>query len=246
MKLQLLEKDKDSITLLVKGTNQSLLNALRRAIISEIPIFAIEDVIFYENTSVMWDEYIAHRLGLVPLRAKWGTYNDQSEVHIALEKQGPGTVYSGDLLIQDPGVEVVDPEIPIVRLREGQRLRVECIAKVGTAREHAKWQAGLASFRPVAKVIVKDPERFKEICKDFSLEDVEEANKRPEGVSSFILNLCDDLAEKHPDVVEIERKKDAFIFYIESYGNLTIPEMVEAAVDSLTKRVKMIEEALKG
>lgn len=246
MKLQLLEKDKESVTFLVKGSNHSLMNALRRAIISEIPVFAVEDVIFYENSSVMWDEYIAHRIGLIPLRAKWGTYNEKSEVHMMLEKQGPGTVYSGDFLIQDPGVEVVDPEIPIIRLREGQRLRVECIAKVGTAKEHGKWQAGLASFRPVAKVIVKNPERFKEICKDFSVGDIEEANKKPEGVPSSMLNLCDDLAEKHPDVVEIERKKDAFIFYIESYGNLTIHEMVEAAVGVLVKRVKMIEEALKG
>ncbi len=243
MKAEVLSKGDDRIIILIKGTNRSLMNALRRALISEIPVFAIEDVTFYENTSAVWDEYIAHRLGLIPLRAKWGTYNESSEVHMYLEAQGPAEVTAGDLQIQDPGVEVVDPEIPIVRLREGQRLRLEAVAKVGTAKEHAKWQAGLASFRPVAKVVVKDPARFKEVCKDFSPEEVEEASKRPEGVPSEMLNICDDIAERHGGVVEIEKKDDAFILYVETYGNLTIPEMIDAALSTLSKRVEALREA---
>jgi len=245
MKLGVIDKDSESVTLLVRGTNRALLNALRRAIISEVPIFAIEDVTFYENTSPMWDEYIAHRLGLIPLRAEWGTYNAESTVRLALEKQGPCVVYSGDLNVLDPGVSVVDPEIPIVRLGKGQRLRVECVARVGTAKEHAKWQAGLASFRPVVKAVVKDKERFKELS-GIDPSQVESESKRPEGLSSRLLNLCDEVAERAPDVVSIEKKDDAFIFYIETYVSLTINELVFAAVDSLTKRLDAFKEALKA
>ncbi len=245
MKVEVLEKKKDYVRFVVKGAPFYLLNALRRAIVSELPVFAIETVYFFENTSIMWDEYIAHRLGLIPLSAKYGTYNDESEAKFLLDKRGPGVVYSGDLVPEADGVKVVDLEIPIVKLREGQIIRLEAVAKVGRGKDHAKWQAGLASFRPVVYIDIKDEKKFKELT-GIDPERVEKENKRSEGVSSEVYNIVDEVIETHPEIAEIKKKDDAFIMFIESYGNMTIPEMVQAAVDELTKRLDEFKKKVGG
>lgn len=51
------------------GVDASVANALRRIMISEVPTMAIENVYIYNNTSVMHDEILAHRLGLIPIFA---------------------------------------------------------------------------------------------------------------------------------------------------------------------------------
>ncbi|KAI0061967.1 hypothetical protein BV25DRAFT_1826267 [Artomyces pyxidatus] len=49
------------------GVDASIANALRRILIAEVPVVAIEYVYSWNNTSVMVDEVFAHRLGLIPL-----------------------------------------------------------------------------------------------------------------------------------------------------------------------------------
>ncbi|NPA77175.1 MAG: DNA-directed RNA polymerase subunit D [Candidatus Diapherotrites archaeon] len=242
MKLDVLERGDDHVRFLLKGVSLPFANALRRAIISEVPVFAIDDVYFYENTSSMWDEYVAHRLGLIPLRAEWGTYDESSEARFLLDKEGPCTVFSGDLTPETPGVEVVDPEIPIIHLTEGQRLRLEAVAKVGTAKEHAKWQAGLASFRPVVRIDVKDKDAVKAIFPDFDFKALEAANESPEGVPDDLYNLIDEVLEKHPDAAEVRKKDDVFLYYVESYGNMPVDTLIKAAAQTLVRHLEEIYE----
>lgn len=246
MKVEVLERGENSISFLLKGLPLALANALRRAVVSEVPIFAIDDVYVYENNTSIWDEYIAHRLGLVPLRAEWGTYDGNSEVKFYLEKGGPGVVYSGDLQPESPGVEVVDPEIPLVMLREDQLLRLEAVARVGNAKEHAKWQAGIASFRPVVRVDVKDEGKFQELLPDVDLEDLRKQNESPQGVDSALYNLVDEMVEGHPDVAEIKKKGDVFLFYVESYGNMPVDVLFRAVVSELLRRLGEFVVKLEG
>lgn len=49
------------------GVDASIANAFRRILLAEIPTLAIEDVYVFNNTSVIQDEVLCHRLGLIPL-----------------------------------------------------------------------------------------------------------------------------------------------------------------------------------
>jgi len=140
LKLKIIEQKENRVKFDITGINTQLANALRRTIISGIPVLAVERVKFLENSSVMHDEVLAHRIGLIPLKTDKGT---PEIVTLSLDTvKGPGTVYAKDL---NPGLAVYG-KIPLVSLDEGQELKFEAEAILGTARDHVKWQAGLASY----------------------------------------------------------------------------------------------------
>ncbi|KUI66295.1 DNA-directed RNA polymerases I and III subunit RPAC1 [Cytospora mali] len=57
------------------GLDASIANAFRRIMIAEIPTLAIEDVWVNNNTSVIQDEVLCHRLGLIPFKGgKYGLH----------------------------------------------------------------------------------------------------------------------------------------------------------------------------
>jgi len=68
-KIEIVSHTSDSMTFMLTKTDASVANALRRVIISEVPTMAIDLVEIENNTSVLHDEFIAHRLGLIPLRS---------------------------------------------------------------------------------------------------------------------------------------------------------------------------------
>ncbi len=242
MKVELLSRDEESATFLIKGANTGLMNALRRIVISEVPVFAVEELYIYENDSPLWDEFIAHRVGLIPLKAEYGTYTPTSEVMFQLDVTGPAVVTAAHLKPSDPSVVPVDDKIVIVKLMDGQRLRFDAKARVGTAREHAKFQAGLASYRHVYRVEIKDEEAVRKGGGDPAK--IREESSSTAGLSDASLSLLKDVEEEQPGAVNLYKNPDQFIFYVETYGNLPLRDLLRAAFDVLEEKIKEVEEEI--
>ena len=99
--------------------NLPLANAIRRSL-SDVPTLAIDDVEVYKNDSALYDEIIANRLGMVPLKTE-KSMSPKTKIDMKLSKKGPGQVYSGDL--EGPAT-VIYPKIPITLLGEGHKLEL--------------------------------------------------------------------------------------------------------------------------
>jgi len=158
IRVEILEKTKDTIKFSVEGIRPSFANALRRIMISEVPTMAIEWVDFKKNDSAMYDEILAHRLGLIPLTYNKKTYklpeecreasvkDSQCYARLILKKKGPCVVYSGDLKSEDESVKPIFDKIPIVELLDDQELELVAYARLGYGREHIKWQGAVVGY----------------------------------------------------------------------------------------------------
>jgi len=102
--IRIKQLDEEEIVFDLIGAEPPLANALRRILIAEIPTMAIEKVELWQNTSVIPDENLAHRLGLVPLavdprlfefktsptKAYDATNSIRFKLHVVCTKKNPG------------------------------------------------------------------------------------------------------------------------------------------------------------
>ena len=147
--LDVISKDSQKIAIKLKGVPLQYANALRRVCLNGVPVFAIDTVDIIENTSVLPDEGLAHRLGLIPLKTDLSKYNESDKILLVLdsgESEETRAVLSGELSSEDESVKPVSEKIPIVQLAPGQKIKVECYARLGRGTEHAKWNASNISM----------------------------------------------------------------------------------------------------
>ena len=160
-KVKVLDASDERVSLQLEGVDRSYANAVRRFCISEVPAMAIDDIVILENSSVLYDEILAHRLGMIPLRTDLERYVlpekcdcgnplgcQKCRVLLVLDAVAhdkPRTVMSGDLVSEDRDIKPVSPNIPLVKLAVGQSVKLEAYARLGRAKEHAKWQPATTS-----------------------------------------------------------------------------------------------------
>jgi len=145
MDITLEKKHENKLTFLAEGISPAFANVVRRYAMVHTPILAIDHVTFYENNSAVFDEYLAHRMGLLPLTTPNKT-PASAEISFRLDETGPAMVYSESLKSSDKDITVGREKVPIITLAEDQHLRLEATARIGTGTEHAKFQAGLVSY----------------------------------------------------------------------------------------------------
>ncbi len=156
VKVKTLEETPNSVTLQLEDIDRSYANAVRRFCIAEVPSMAIDDVVILENSSVLYDEILAHRLGMVPIKTDLERYVlpercdcgsalgcHKCRVLFVLDAKGKDkvtTILSGDLVSEDREVRPVSETIPLVKLAQGQSVKLEAYTRLGRGKEHAKWQ----------------------------------------------------------------------------------------------------------
>ena len=241
--VQFIDRDDRSARFLVRGVTPAFANGVRRAILADVPTFSIDTVRVVENSSVMFDEQIGLRLGLVPLTTPLDDFEIGDEVTLSLDVSGPGTAYSGDLVSSDDLVQPADENIPIIDLKEDQRLEVEANAVLDVGREHAKHQGGVAvGYRHLQRVeVVGELDEFAEQERQI-LRGVIEEDGELIPTEEFDHDLTQRYEGKEVEVHDVE---NAFVFHVETDGSLTVDELVTRAAETLADRADELEEAVK-
>ncbi|MBU3906882.1 MAG: DNA-directed RNA polymerase subunit D, partial [Nanoarchaeota archaeon] len=141
--MKLIEKKENQIVF-TSNIEESLANAIRRYTY-EIPILAIDEVEIFKNDSALYDETIAHRLGLIPLKMD-GSFDEKTEIKLKLAVKKGGVILSEEIKGQ---VEPAYKNIPIVSLNTDQELEMIATVKLGKGKEHSKFSPGLVFYRNV-------------------------------------------------------------------------------------------------
>jgi len=260
--VKILEDKETVLRFLLKGTDHSFANALRRAMIAEVPVMAIEDVIIVENTSVLYDEIIAHRLGLIPLKTDLEAYvlpeecDCKSELgcnkctaSFTLEVEAgedPVIVYSSELKPESE-ITPVSGNIPIVKLGSSQKLRLEAYAKLGRGLQHAKWQPVSACvYKYFPKVSINpdnlsNPEEVIRVCptRVYAHDPDSKILVRDEMACTLCMGCVERAVavdSRKPFPVKIEGDETAFVFYVESTGGLAPKKIVSEAAKIIDKK----------
>jgi DNA-directed RNA polymerase subunit D len=270
MKARILEKKDNYLRFFISGFDVALANSLRRTMMTEVPVMAIEDVIIIENSSPIKDEVLAHRLGFLPLKTDNETYvlPDQCtcnselgcnncSVTLTLDsdaRDGSRSVYSKELKSSDPNIHPVHENIPIIKLAHGQNVRLEAYAKLGLGINHAKWQPTSSCTYKYASIIRINRKKCTKCtkCIDACPKHVlQMSGDTIRVINDEHCNLCRECENTCPeDAISVEWRKNAYIFNIESTGALTPETIFLTAIDILKKKAiefnQQIEHIMRG
>jgi DNA-directed RNA polymerase subunit D len=253
MDIETLEETDEHIKFVLNNASPAFANALRRTMIAKVPTMAVTEVDFINNTSGLFDEVLAHRIGLIPWRFDREHYEMQGEddeaeptnqVELVLTKEGETKVTADDFQPTDTSVEPVNPGIPIVELLEGQELELEARAELGVGKDHAKYQAANASYiyYPVVTVNGTEVENAEEAVR-VAPEKVKDADGPVEADSDIVYAMEETIDIEEGDEIEVVEHDDTFIFSVESVSGYTARELLITAADILEDELDEFEDA---
>jgi DNA-directed RNA polymerase subunit D len=270
MDIEVLEKSDHKLVFVVEQISVDMANAIRRIILSEIPVMAIDEVIILKNDSPLYDEIIAHRLGMIPLTTDLEAYKlpqdcdcggygcSLCQVSLTCEVTNntntPLEVYSGDLKSNDPHIVPVNPKIPIVKIDKKNQLIIEAYAILGKSRDHVKWQ-------PVSNIFYRF---YPEI--EFNADNCKNCNDKcvvsrmcPERLYDFsnaktprlleeywkTCTLCKSCERDCPEKsIKVGNRDNTYIFSLESDGVLPFTTIIEKAFTIFLEKIDEFVERL--
>ena len=270
MKVNVLKMDDFYAQIEFKDVNYSFVNSVRRSLLSMVPCLALHEIDFhmgslgsyveeesgdekeYESISAMFNEIVAHRLGMLPIPTdkktieafgdSIGDDSKQPDIMYSLHKQGPCTVYSGDLepVNGDDSLIIPETNVPIVKLSEGQAILVYAKARMGNAQNHTKWQCAVAPrFYQAPTITVSSgkgsktvfdivgKKNFKKKGKNYVISNPIEAHEALRKLEQ----LWNDKEAK--ESMDVSTKKDHFIFEFETNGAMKAELALEQALKAL-------------
>ncbi|KAI4181570.1 MAG: hypothetical protein LQ346_006738 [Caloplaca aetnensis] len=251
---------RDRADFTMENIDLSFANSLRRTILAEVPTMAIDLVEVQVNTSSLADEFIAHRLGLIPLNSKnvddvsytrdcdnCEQYCEYCSVTLNLHARCTGDeimkVYARDLVAEDPRPNewVGQPIITdsqglgsvICKLRQNQEIRMKCIAKKGIAKEHAKWA-------PTSAVGFEYDPHNKLKHLDYWYEE------DPEKEWPKSVNATWEEAPQDGEPFDYSAQPSKFYFDVESVGNLEPDAVVLQGIKVMQQKLALVIQELSG
>jgi DNA-directed RNA polymerase subunit D len=243
--VEFIERGDREVRFLVRGLTPAFANGIRRAMVADVPTFSIDTVRMVENSSVMFDEMIGLRLGLVPLTTP-DDFEVGDTVTLALDVEGPGVAYSGDIESSDPDVVPADDNVPIIELKENpggenQRIELEADAVLENGKSHVKQSGGVGvGYRHLQKVtVVGEKGEFDEDEPNILRGVIETEDGELVATDEF----GHDLTEYYPGKeLEVEDVPGAFVFHVETDGSFTADELVLRAISSIEMRADELRD----
>ena len=219
IKIKDYDKEKQKISF-ITDMPVSLANAIRRSAL-EIPIMAIDEVEVSKNDSALYDEIIAHRLGLIPIK----TSKTIKEIKFKLKEKGPKTVYSTDI---KPTIGI-DYKIPLVILGDGQEIEIVANANLGKGIEHIKYSPGLVYY---------SHNLDKEIIDLVNLDEKGNINYDENEMKGI-------LSEEQIDNLKKLKKVDELVINIESWKQIEAKDIFLRAIEALDKNLNELDKVIK-
>ena len=261
MEIEVRSQSDDEIIFVVRDAEVPFINAIRRCAMVNVPKIAIEDVNIIRNDSAMFNEVLAHRLGLTPLvsdldaveglplpeDAEWDDFN--SGILFSLHEVGPKVVYSKDLISSDSKIKPVYDTIPLVKLKEDEEIVIEASAKVGYGKEHAKWMpTTVCAYKQYPEITFNEDEEVDYDCalacprgvlksdrrsKKIKIVDIEDSPLK--GVENC--TMCKSCVRASANgYINVGYRENDFIFRIETDGAMPPKEVLLKACDVLGEK----------
>lgn len=285
-----IDRTKNKMVLDLLNVDTAFANAFRRILLAEIPTVAFEKVVIYQNTSVLQDENLAHRLSLIPLNINPRHLKDCPEdlddldpsntlVFTLHEKctakkgvnSGPPAIRLNNHTITSRHLKWVpqkDQEIwensenrpgpiesdgagknvpiPIVKLREGHEIEAALYAVKGVGKTHAKWSPVCTAFYKLhpdisfkEEIRGEYAEKLKKMCPDtFDVVDgvAVVKNERDCKMTRECIREREGWGPEQINKINLARKRNHFIFEIESVGQYPVEDLFAEAIEVLAKK----------
>ncbi|XP_066474621.1 DNA-directed RNA polymerases I and III subunit RPAC1 isoform X3 [Tiliqua scincoides] len=241
-RVDLVHMDENTLEFDMVGIDAAIANAFRRILLAEVPTMAVEKVFVFNNTSIVQDEILAHRLGLIPIHADPRLFEYKSE--------------------EDDCDEINTLQF---------QLKIKCSKNPQAAKEssdpnelfinhkvyskHMEWvplgsQADNlnANFRPVHDdILIAQLRPGQEI--DVLMHCVKGIGKKVARVANARLDTFSREIFRHDDLkslVRLARVRDHYIFSVESTGVLPPDVLVSEAIKVLMGKCQRFLEELKS
>jgi DNA-directed RNA polymerase subunit D len=278
MDIDILKQSENEMRFVISGVDHAFVNALRRTLLADIPKMAIEDVDFhlgpisdedkkeYESISPLFDETIAHRLGMLPIPTDLKLFDFRNKckcngegcpnctIMYSLKKMGPCTVYSKDLepVSGDNKLKIKDENIPIVKLAKGQALLIYATAQLGTGKDNAKWSVthGVGyKYHPKVEVESKKCDKKGgciKACPKGILKSDNKGNIFTENIDECTLcKACEEFC-KTSKAIKVTYFPNKFIFRFETDGSMSAKEALKYALSTLGDRFEELQKSIEN
>lgn len=267
LSIKVISKTENTIEFDILNCHPSVANALRRALISLVPTMAIHHVSIFENSSVFPDEYIAHRLGLIPLEVnpEHFSFLDDEErydnvlnfrIHKINTTDEIINLTSDDIIFEpmdcQEHMEIrLKPGVLICKLAPKNEIEMTFKAIKGTGEEHVKWSpVALCSYRIMPKIVIEEDiygEDAEELKSCFSPGVIEILNGKAIVVNPRLESMSREVFrhEKFKNSVKILRESGWFCFTVESISIEPV-QLLRMGLNTLVQAGRSLKEEVQA
>lgn len=265
MEIEVKSQDENEIVFIIRDAEVPFVNAIRRIAMMGVPKLAIEDVNIVKNDSAMFDEVLAHRLGLTPVISSLDIidsmvlpddcdcddYCPRCSVSFTLNATGPATVYSKDLVSSDSNIKPVYDTIPLVKLKKNEDIELEAVAKLGFGKDHAKWMpTTVCTYKQYPKITFNKDVEIDYDCAEACPRNILKADRRSKIIKVLDIENCamckSCMRACVNDYINIGHEDNDFIFKIETDGSMAPKEVLLKACDVLSNKANQFITFSKG